>query len=420
MATNYIEYTVKDNDTIESIAANEIGDVSQWRKIALINELDFPYVIAEKNTDILNSRSKYATGSVTFALSYIRSVDTLIPKGVLLELGRDGLRGRVASGSERVPQYYTLADAYIPAGTLSTSVGISCTYPGVWGNTAAKTITELVTNGADPTILTEIDTIEGTSDVTKVYTDHLPSRIKLFNYDMDKSMTVKIGNHMVYTVGPYEIFDRFVEPFYQIEFHGDCEFKCQLYELHPQQKVKCADGSWVPCPMVTKIYNAEALKNGRSKNIKTTGDTLYLPASTISQVSQATTSYEVALGGVDLVMDDEGDYVADPKDGDLALSSGYANIQQSFMARLATRRGSVKRFPWYGSNSHYYAARTGEYIKELISLDMVATLKQDDRVSDVNLYNLTVTKTALTITADVTLVNGDIIQITNGQIPISS
>jgi hypothetical protein len=326
---NYREYLIK--DTVESIALYERGNVSNWREIVLINSLDFPFVVAEKETDILAVRNVFASGPQTFGVNAPVSTAINLPLGLILEVVHVGLRDI----GDRAPRYYTTIASVLPAYSASTTVPIVCESSGDWGNTLANTIARMVEDG--------------------------------------------------------------------------------------NGKVLLNTGVWVTKPAVDFTYNAADILNGKRRNIKTTGETILIPIGVGGTAVVPARSYAEDFGGIDLALDANGDFIVDFKTGDLATVSGYANIAQSLYARISTRRGELKRYPYYGSNLSSYVGRSGKYIKDLIKMDIIATFKQDERVEDVIVHKFSATQSALNIdSVDIKLFGRDqMLQLRSKQVLLS-
>ncbi|MGB9661343.1 MAG: baseplate J/gp47 family protein [Moorellaceae bacterium] len=125
-----VTYVVKDNDTLEAIAA-QFG--VNWQDIVTYNHLHFPY-IAPNPQDYQVA----ASGSVVFTLPFAESVPVVIPQGTLV----------AAPGiNTQLTRYYKTTQAVtINPGSLSATVTVQCTQTGPVGNIGANRITQIVGN----------------------------------------------------------------------------------------------------------------------------------------------------------------------------------------------------------------------------------------------------------------------------------
>lgn len=90
--------------------------------------------------------------------------------------------------------------------------------------------------------------------------------------------------------------------------------------------------------------------------------------------------------------------------GDAVSAIGLENMKQAIEHRLMTQRGELVYHPEYGSNLDTLVGRTEPFIVKKITLDVIETIRQDDRIATVRVENLRREGLALYLDCHFTLV----------------
>ncbi len=117
------------------------------------------------------------------------------------------------------------------------------------------------------------------------------------------------------------------------------------------------------------------------------GDAIRIPTMNTSATAPSPSAVAAPdlMLGTDLQVDQHG-YLTLTGEGDLATTSGLANLQQAIQNRIATTVGALALYPAYGSN--FLSLMAEGTLQNVLELDLTATLLQDPRISRILSMNL--------------------------------
>jgi len=156
-----IRHQVRDTDTVEYLADHYLGTADRWREIVEYNNLVFPYLSS-------NPDDRYKVHADGF-VKVTRSSSVASQSITLQKYWTVYTRKNIMSAA--IKTYYLTNDVTLAAGQTEAYVFIRSVTPGVQGNTAAGTVTELGTdfglNGISVSIVNESPITGGTEGFVK-------------------------------------------------------------------------------------------------------------------------------------------------------------------------------------------------------------------------------------------------------------
>lgn len=152
------------------------------------------------------------------------------------------------------------------------------------------------------------------------------------------------------------------------------------------------------------IANVNPFANGNTYNVRLLGDSILIPLDGswdgTTTYDDLDTFYEEQFG-TDLTLGDDGDLVFDGY-GSIGSVSGLANLGQAARDMLMTPKNSLVYHPTYGSYvDQLVGQQSAPYIQKMISLSIIETLGQDDRIARVNVVSLTQSGTTCNVVIDI-------------------
>lgn len=175
------EYIVQDNDTVQKIAASELGNPSRWLEIVTFNKLTYPFI---SNTPFVDT---YASGDVTFKRTTTTLILTL-PIGTIVKTSPPE-----GSGTE-AKVYKTTAVVTFGIGEDTKSVNVECTEIGNLGNTPAYSINTIQDSPqSDLIVENSIAFNNGNTYNVKVAGDKIliPQEISTENHTASELLTIE-------------------------------------------------------------------------------------------------------------------------------------------------------------------------------------------------------------------------------------
>lgn len=129
--TKILAYTVRQGDCLERIALKYMGTAENWLQLAILNNLDYPYI----SDDLTFQRKIKATGTVTFTRTAATTGAITIPAGSSVSIP--------ATVNAPARYYTTDAQCVILNGTNSIDQAITAVSPGEAWNAPSLTVNTL-------------------------------------------------------------------------------------------------------------------------------------------------------------------------------------------------------------------------------------------------------------------------------------
>lgn len=167
--------------------------------------------------------------------------------------------------------------------------------------------------------------------------------------------------------------------------------------------------------------NKERLQN--PEHLKTIGDTLILPTTnTIETAVEGNLGsydkqniYDMVMGedlaikfDTDRDLDEAVGEVYATNSGDIATVNGLANLKQSLIMRLLTRKGTLLNHADYGSRLSYYLGQSiDDKTLQLITTEVLRTITTDTRVAKASIPVAKIETDGVFIQAEIEPINFD-------------
>ncbi|MBI4869219.1 MAG: DUF2634 domain-containing protein [Candidatus Wallbacteria bacterium] len=145
---SFREVTLRDSDTLQSLAQAHLGDVTRWRELVAINRLDSPFLVSDRNF----RAARPATGLLTVTRRAGITGDIRIPKGSVFFAPADAIsRIRLnyrTTGTTLLPASQTEVGVLVEFASLSDPSGmtlylIEAIEAGIAGNIGPHKITQV-------------------------------------------------------------------------------------------------------------------------------------------------------------------------------------------------------------------------------------------------------------------------------------
>lgn len=143
-----VRHVVRQGDTLERLAEQNMGDASNWLQLAILNSLNYPYISDDSDFDTTIN----ATGEVTFSRTAATTGDITIPAGYVVSV----------PATTRSPQKDYTVDTVttLPDGEDTVVAAVTAVVAGEIGNTPALTVTLL------SDAITDLDAVTNREPVT--------------------------------------------------------------------------------------------------------------------------------------------------------------------------------------------------------------------------------------------------------------
>lgn len=148
---------------------------------------------------------------------------------------------------------------------------------------------------------------------------------------------------------------------------------------------------------ITSMINTEQFTGGSDRKILASGDSIFIPI----EEDAETTPEDIAnmlevLAGEDL--DLSTGFMEVDGFGDVKTVKGVDNVVQAINDRLSTETGELPLHPEYGLNiSDLIGLPNLEQSQKLIQMEIYEALSYEDRISNVEILNVTVDKTTVIV-----------------------
>ena len=364
---------VKTDHTMTRISEEAYGDASQWKMLALFNELEYPFIVPTGTQTGFK-----ATGSVVFQRDTAYTHAIAIPEGFPVFT----LPYR---GTNRI-DFRTTETKVLNLNVNSISVAIEALLVGDTGNVSTGVIT-----GQGVTYSTDTVTVNA---VLKHFID--PEG----GFTTDKGFYV--GNKIITTGfssvgnnGTWTIVAR-TDYFIQVAEAG---------------MVNESTGAAVLFRMVglASVTNPSATIGGKTLKVLMPGDIIQIPdtVGTTENVVVNAQSYE-ELFGIDIYIDpNTGEFgMSNETQIDMQLVVGTKNLIQAIRDRIVTSKGYYPYYSNYGSDLPYYVGKKNiTYWQNLAAAEAKNSCLLDPRISSIKDFRF--------------VADGDIMSIELDAIPIN-
>ncbi len=337
---------VNSDDTLSKIAWKVYGDPTEWKIIALFNNIEYPYIV---NYDFVTEVK--ATGTVRFYRDTSIAGAITIPKGTPLWVPafQGTLEIDFVTSQDKV---LNLAEAYV-------DVPVEALQYGEIGNVAPRLITGV---GYTFTVTSANATVGAT------YTNNG----KTFTV-----LTTIAAETTLYASGTGSPAASGVLT--KASGTGDATIAFSACDFTG----------------VSKILNITATRNGKIYKVAKPGDVLQIPKTEKTVRSVVTPSEPTfeQLFGVDIAINSSGEWnnIANILLSDVRLSYGTDNLVQALKHRIATRAGFYLHHITYGTSLPYYVGKKNvPYWQELAKSDMTQACLLDPRVNRLEDVSMTV------------------------------
>ena len=424
MAT-YKKYTIKQNDTLELIAQQQLGRLSEWPSIVSLNRLRTPFISIDPYDQMGTVRAQgtlSSSNAISVNDSYVNVLTDItsgtVPQSVLspqsvFSIKKYGDQGAVIFEKFFIKSYYPnntqsiLADGStvtIPAGTIMFDVPSISPPPSSAFNvgmlslisdssfTTSRNYYVRFTYCSGPSsssitgeTLASPNTINGDSGATVPYTVPAGFKMQISSPTTWPTGTVAVRVYISTSYGSESLQTTFIS----------------VNDTYQEQLSLSSSSVYVPISNTAKIGFIHSYPAGTMYGIHenpfaiTTqvlkpGDTLLLPilAEGSSELifNNADANQFMNMLGTDILLDQNGIVSFNGyAESDLTTVTGIANVRQAIYSRLTTAVNQLRTQPTYGN---YVIDLTGEkYLISFVSRAKAAlllTLYNETRIYKVN------------------------------------
>ena len=425
MAT-YKKYTIKQNDTLELIAQQQLGRLSEWPSIVSLNRLRTPFISIDPYDQMGTVRAQGTLSASNFISINDYSVNILsdvtsgtIPSVVLspqavFSIKRYGDQGAVIFEKFFIKSYYPnntqsiLTDGYttvtIPAGTIvfdvpsisppsssAFNVGMLSLIPNSLFTTVRNYHVRFTyCSGPSSASITgetlaSPNTINGDSGATVPYTVPAGFQMQISSPTTWPTGTVAVRVYISTASGSESLQSTFIS----------------VNDTYQEQLSLSSSSVYVPISNTSKIgftysypagtmYGIHENPFALTTQVLKPGDTLLLPilAEGSSELifNNADANQFMNMLGTDILLDKNGIVSFNGyAESDLTTVTGIANVRQAIYSRLTTAVNQLRTQPTYGN---YVIDLTGEkYLISFVSRAKAAlllTLYNETRIYKVN------------------------------------
>ncbi len=427
---------IKYDDTLERISYNAYGDASQWKLIALYNDLEYPFIVDpdfDEETEATGYVRFYRSSSVTTAITILVGTSVWVPtyRGTrqinfvttatkVLDLSNTyvdvpvqavpaGEIGNVAptqitgftdflTGIPTVyyPHYNDLVSApytiRFPAGSPYLFIGSDLpfskvTFTVTTPNTIASVMTCQYWNGTDWVSLTSAD--HGWTDGTiSAGTKTLgQTGSVVFTQPSDWQHTSIATD----PTGP-------ATDLYWLKI----TVSSALTVTSAQSVISTASG-------IVKVSNVSGFAGGKIWKVMHPGDVILIPrteGSVANVVYGAKKDYD-AMFGIDIAVGADGEFdVANETLNDLKRVYGVKNLVQALRNRIQTQRRYYSYHPEYGTDLPYYIGRKNiTHWQDLVKVDIKGGVQLDPRIAEVKQFKMIIDGQRISMNFDAIPIN---------------
>jgi phage baseplate assembly protein W len=161
-------------------------------------------------------------------------------------------------------------------------------------------------------------------------------------------------------------------------------------------------------PQLVKVTNITPISGGFKNKVVSYGDIIYIPHSSNPQ-QKIVISYEEMYGSDIFAytnLSPDFGKIEISSDGDLKLVKGLANLEQALIRRIITGVYELPKHPDYGSNLKNMIGKAIAYnIPQMIGYEIIRTLKQDPRVTEVKDVKIQIIGEAANVSCQVIIDN---------------
>lgn len=112
--------TIQDNDTIYTIAHRMLGDAAEWKRIAILNQLEYPFIVSDRRDALSPIISTEASSSETASNRLYTNLAVAVGNVLMLSAGSRYHIATITEIQGKVAVFNPPTDAPFPAGTTVT------------------------------------------------------------------------------------------------------------------------------------------------------------------------------------------------------------------------------------------------------------------------------------------------------------
>jgi len=430
---------IKYDDTLERISYNAYGDASQWKLLALYNDLEYPFIVDPDFDEEIEATGYvrfYRNPSITTAITIFAGTNVWVP----------AYRGTYRINFvTTVTQVLDLANAYV-------DVPVQAVKAGEIGNVAPTQITGFTafTSGVPTVYYPHYNDL-----VSAPYTIRFPSGSPYLFIGSDLpfskvTFTVTTPNVIASVMScqywngtdwaslsavippiGHGWVDGTINAGATLGKTGDVTFTqpsdwqhtsiattptgpaVDLYWLKITVSVAltvtAAQSAITTYSGIAKVSNVNGLVGGKIWKVKHPGDIILIPrteGSVTSVIYGAKKDYD-AMFGIDIAIGADGEFdVANETLNDLKRVYGVKNLVQALRNRIQTQKRYYFYHPEYGTDLPYYIGRKNiTHWQDLVKVDIKGGVQLDPRIAEVKQFKMTIDGQKISMNFDAIPIN---------------